>query len=631
MSARAVLALLGVCAVLAVLAATLVTGGAPDDVPPSARVPRPPSTPAAAAASPELAVPEIGRPQERETVARDAGAEAAPAAGPLPGEIEVRFVSGGAPAPDVRAEAWLSGATPRVRAPLGSAAADADGRASWTRPRPLPLACTELHLDVRPEGRAGFLWRGPIPLEPVEIEVPEAAALEGAVYFAEDGEPVAGGRIFFECERQDGSRASARAEVRDGRYETAAELFGHLVRARVSLGDAAHPVPIEGLELRPGSRARLDVAIPAGPDVELRFVDAADGTPVEGVSVQAHDHSASDESDERGVAVLRRALIGKDELRLQARHDDYAPREVRIAPAPGETSVVREVALSRGFTLAGELQDADGRPLPGRDLRLRIAEGSAPAGNMTMGWDLVERRARTGPAGEFQLARLPASDAISIGVHGEGGLEGWLRARLPADADRRIWRLPATAGVDGVVRRGAAPVEGASVKAQGVGRARSATATTAADGSFVLEGLEPGPWLVGASYGPECVGGVGRDCRRREVVQVDVSEGGRVRVEIDLPPEDAPAPMPVPIALHLVDARTGAGVRGAWIELIGVDVDSQWATSTDEATWEEALPEGAYRIWILHPLYAPREVPVDLSDPPALPLRVELEPREPRG
>jgi RNA polymerase sigma factor (sigma-70 family) len=154
-------------------------------------------------------------------------------------------------------------------------------------------------------------------------------------------------------------------------------------------------------------------------------------------------------------------------------------------------AVIEGVVLSirPGLALAGEVTDADGRPLPG--VELHLARGEDPL--------LGEDAGRTGPAGAFRIGALPPG-TFHLTMIAEGHPALTRRFALPGD-DRApvVWKLPRGVELAGrVVDRDGLPVAGARVTASpdttgDEGVLMSARAFSGSDGSFRVRGVIPGP------------------------------------------------------------------------------------------------------------------------------------------
>ncbi|MEZ5988911.1 MAG: carboxypeptidase-like regulatory domain-containing protein [Planctomycetota bacterium] len=312
----------------------------------------------------------------------------------------------------------------------------------------------------------------------------------------------------------------------------------------------AGSVDLGALELsRPGAIAGTTVD-PDGrpvPDVLVRvaqggFQDSALFAQMMG------DSRALYRSDEEGR--FRIEGLAPRRLRLLADKDGYAPGRSRaLKVEAGKTLEGVVLALSRGGVVAGRVIERDGPGLAGWRVQAGKTDGSA------MGFT------ETGPDGSFRI------EALAPGVYKVDGFPKDLMARVGrasydpqkgtglGDIIKAATRLsvsgrvvvkdgevaelelvhepevadPDAAAVEGSVTVGGRPLEKGLVTFQEPGASLpSRMANLRAGGRFEVEDLRPGSWLVKVRR--DILGG-----QIGATTQVRVGEGGRRRVDLDLP------------------------------------------------------------------------------------------------
>jgi hypothetical protein len=187
-----------------------------------------------------------------------------------------------------------------------------------------------------------------------------------------------------------------------------------------------------------------------------------------------------------------------------ARHLAATVTRVAALDACGESSVRLE--LARGVRLSGRVEGPDGRPLPGARVAVIL-----PGGWSSLA-PLVACTATSAPDGRFELERVPAGSVLVTASH-EGFLESPKRLVDPTASangpDGLVLRLGAARSLTGRVQlEDGTAVSGARVRAtldprgardlHSVSRGAGSSATSGADGAFVIEGLGSGPFRLRA-------------------------------------------------------------------------------------------------------------------------------------
>jgi hypothetical protein len=218
-------------------------------------------------------------------------------------------------------------------------------------------------------------------------------------------------------------------------------------------------------------------------------------------------------------------------------HVPFAPEwgqsPVAFDARPGERVTGVTVWLRGESRYDGQVQDPDGKPVEGAEVRIL---GSATGDRALLP---STDRAVSGPGGAFVLA---ASDGATLEARHHGFAPGRALVDFAARSSRRVVvRLGRAGGasapgaIAGRVTSGGAPVEGALVSARRLERggpgsvedAASAQATSDADGRFTLREMDAGRYLLtGTREGfaqPRAV-----VARAGEEAAIELTRGGRI-------------------------------------------------------------------------------------------------------
>ena len=155
----------------------------------------------------------------------------------------------------------------------------------------------------------------------------------------------------------------------------------------------------------------------------------------------------------------------------------------------GSTRDDLEIVLRHsGVELTGRVLDATGGPVPGARVRF-------------VRWQTPPIVAHTQTDAEGKFAAFVSEGAVTLTASAEGYSDATLY-RVAPSSDVELMLVPAASILGTVVTADQTqrPVAGAEVSAVAIGRAiNSAVATTAADGSFVLSGLDPANYQLAAA------------------------------------------------------------------------------------------------------------------------------------
>ena len=281
------------------------------------------------------------------------------------------------------------------------------------------------------------------------------------------------------------------------------------------------------------------------------------------------------------------------------RHIGDRPRGWVIAPwivlllLSASTALAQQPAATRD--ISGTIIDIDGQPVA--NATVAIAGGGATA--------------TTAADGTFTLAKVPAAN-LTIDVTAEGFTPRQLTvlgARTALQLQVTVVRLappapPPTRTIGGVVTDASrAPVAGATVRVRGT----ELTATTAADGTFSLPGVDPGEVTLDVEAPGQPPASLAVPADRAAVV---VAVG-----------EVAPPPPPASRTIRgkIVDPVTGEGIPAAQVTVKGTG--AVIFTEADGTFVIENAPAGVVLLDLEGPEREPRsfEIPAG-TDTPTIPL-----------
>jgi len=291
----------------------------------------------------------------------------------------------------------------------------------------------------------------------------------------------------------------------------------------------------------PPSRDGGETAPPARGALEgtVRSTGSARGVPGAELTFSRAGAAASVRSTLDGSFRFEPPEPGRWQLAAAAApgHVPFAPEwghsPVTFDARPGERVSGVAVWLRTGDRYVGEVQDPEGKPVEGADVRLL---GSATGDRALL--PSVEK-AVSGPGGAFVIV---APEGATLEARHAGFAPGRATIDFSARASRRVAVKLGKAGapeplaaIAGRVTSGGEPVEGALVLARQLERGRPGSAddavaaqtTSDAEGRFTLRPLDPGRYLLTAAREgfaqPRAA-----VARSGEEAAIELSRGGRI-------------------------------------------------------------------------------------------------------
>ncbi|HYO51210.1 MAG TPA: carboxypeptidase-like regulatory domain-containing protein [Archangium sp.] len=327
----------------------------------------------------------------------------------------------------------------------------------------------------------GVLWDVAAGSQDVEVRVVLGQSFSGVVH-DEQGGAVAGVRVT--------------TLLRDlGRFvETTTDAEGRFLLGPLPWGSSTVFLSKEGF---PPMRLKFDGRGPDGNAVTLFAAGRLAGRvldergPVQGATVQLEEkaHVPPVTTDARGHFELEGPCPGH--YGLTASHEGrYGEQRVEVWQTWESAPV--ELVLGAALRLSGRVTDPAGRPIEGAEVSVSRAE------------PVRSRTVRTDSRGGFLLEPL-APGTYGMSVQAARYVRGEVPPRLLEASEEMQLTLKEAWLVEGrTVDEAGAPVEGVSlrlVRAEaGPPGPSVSTARSGAQGAFVLEAPEPGPWRVLASH-----------------------------------------------------------------------------------------------------------------------------------
>ncbi len=429
------------------------------------------------------------------------------------GTADVRLVTGGAGSAArlagrvvgedgqgvAHARVWLGvdkGAeSPFVQRELHDLVADGSGvfAADWLPPGGLFVGAMPADGE-RSRASARWVTLHPHAQQRVTLQLGEGATLRGVVR-RPDGTPVGGARVGAWMHGETGlgpfSQPSTTSD-QDGRYA----LAGLLPRRHgVSAQRGGLSTDTE-VEPQPGQELRWDPVLEAGSTLEVELRGPA-GAPLSGWRIELRradpsgnsQHQSTGATDAGGWCAFRDLPPVPHEVRVLV--DDVAvSAAVRQGIVPGEPVHIQLDALPAA-RLRGRVVDGNARPVT--TAKVTLMQAGAP----------FVRPLRLDREGRFDSGRLPAgSFSVSATAQQEGLASSFHHSELGADEVRDLGDVVLAATGSLLIRvrgAGGAPPRGAVVRVGHPGDVNPGAENLQPDeidGSYRVDGLDPGPYVV---------------------------------------------------------------------------------------------------------------------------------------
>ena len=280
------------------------------------------------------------------------------------------------------------------------------------------------------------------------------------------------------------------------------------------------PARLEVAPLKPfENRSGLEVVLRAGRLGVGRVVDP-DGEPIAGAAVRlerpppgealgymmmermgATEPALTSSTDAEGRFEIPDQASGTYDLRVSA--EGFAPATVpglRVGAGGGEVDL-GTVVLSLGAVVEGRVEDLEGRPVAGAEVRVEPANQPRSFGSAAVSFRPSSEAATSDGAGRFVLSDLLPGQPVTLTVIKAGYSSELVSSVMAPTGEPLEVILRLAARLSGrVLDRDRRPVEDAWVWAQ-TERERARyhgrmEAWTDADGSFAIEDVEAGPVMV---------------------------------------------------------------------------------------------------------------------------------------
>lgn len=393
-----------------------------------------------------------------------------------------------APAVPGNAAPELVDATAPTRPATANAAATADPVAQPTRVRvagPFASAQQRCVVDVRVVREEDGSAPGATPLSGTPLSGTPLSDI-----------PLCDVEVAIRLQDEPDLVATSRTD-RSGRAQfefVGSDIAGEVVIAAAGTGGETSAV------LSPDAPVAMTLRVPTRAIVRGRVVDGT-GVGVPGADLVLLRWATDEDTPQRRWLVGQSGPNGTFEVRLAVGGRLGAMRAGMVASAlrlvrpsrgdgPPPTATFELMLLALPAALTGTVVGDDGRPVAQASLEFRSllpppsgAELRSPPESATSGSD-----------GAFAVRDLPPGPiAWSARASGHGWASGQVEL-LAGVAEPLVVRLPPSCCVRGVVvTPGGAPIAGARVVAGTPGTFCSAATATAADGTFALDDLGPGP------------------------------------------------------------------------------------------------------------------------------------------
>jgi len=343
------------------------------------------------------------------------------------------------------------------------------------------------------EGYASSWERIVAPTETVELLLTPESILEGKVVLATTGEPVVGAKV--SAERSKGVHTDSKGNFRiarldPGRYKPTANsdgLYGESAESvMLGIGETRSGVVIK---LHPMGIVRGRVIIDGGskPCPEARV--SLRGSMDRGWGGLYGKAVADDQLEFIGLA--------KGTYKVSVMCSGYAPKkkypDVKVTGKDMTDLVWKVVA---GGSVSGVVKTADGKPAASVDVSVRAKK------RLSFRWN-PNTRGTTDDAGKFALKGLnPGKYDLSVRSSKHVAPKEKVAVEIKSGEDKQVEVTLLQAGkVKGIVVNKKGEPQGGYTVWVSESRWGASSATSAADGTFELEGVKPGKQEIAAKKG----------------------------------------------------------------------------------------------------------------------------------
>jgi hypothetical protein len=326
---------------------------------------------------------------------------------------------------------------------------------------------------------------------------------------------------------------------------------------------------------------------------------------------QQQDNGATSGPDGRFVL---RNVTAENDLQVDATRKGFpAGRSASLRLNPGERKSGVLITIPRGVAFSGKVIDRDGRPVSGVAVEaVDASRDSGPGGMRRVMFNLMRARGddviHTGSDGTFTLRLKEGS--YDVVFKREGFANKTLRAQS-VHASTKPVQVTLDAGVEitGRVTRSGAGVEGANISAMGPDGV--ASAITAADGSFRITDLTPGPMMLNVNKTDAFIQQIRPVTAPAQNIVIDVPVGGRITGRV----VDKESKNPVTSFQAGISAsRSGGGM------VISLPPQLRPFTSDDGTFALENVPPGPTQVVVMAPGYTTARVPgINVEDGKSVP------------
>lgn len=377
----------------------------------------------------------------------------------------------------------------------------------------------------------------------------------------------------------------------DGRFRLAG-LTGGTFRVHAARGDAGEEAlwTSAPVTASPGG-APLRLVL-AGDGRITGKVAFADGTAP--AIVQVAIDGGSDRRAARTDGAFAIDAIGGEHLVIISGPGFVPVRRPGVKVTEGEVTDLGAITIEAGRSISGRVVDGGGAPIAGAT----VAAGAQLTGGGTDVFIADEspgaRSTETDADGRFVITGFqPRALTVVAGKAGVGRSASVAIPRGPDSVTLELVLAP-VGGLTGTLTRNGAPLAETVVIANpAAATGQSFFVVTGADGTFALDTLAPGPYLVSAM-----VGGGGPRPKDMFMRRVEIVAGERATATIDTTP--GPAAVEVTVV-------TDAGAPVALAQVLGVPatVDATSVAMMREMTWMPTDPTAVLPISLRSAMSAP--------------------------